>query len=54
VLAQKEMEIGFRVLLSRLRNIRFGADNDFRHRPNMLLRGLERLNIEYDKAEPGV
>ena len=50
LLANKELEIGFRVLLTRLNNIRFAADNDFKHRPNMMLRGLKRLNIEYDQS----
>ncbi len=48
LLARKELEIGFGALLTRLNNIRFAADNDFKHRPNTLLRGLERLNIEFD------
>ncbi len=52
LLAQKELEIGFSVLLTRLNNIRFAADNDFKHRPNMMLRGLKRLNIEYG-SPPG-
>lgn len=37
-----------RQLFTRFRNIRFGADNNFRHHPNMLLRGLEQLNITFD------
>lgn len=50
LLALKEMEIGFGVLLTRLGRIRFAAGNDFKHRPNMMLRGLKRLNIEYDRS----
>jgi cytochrome P450 len=47
-LARKELEVGFRLLFARIRNIRLGEDNDFRHQPNMLLRGLRQLHITFD------
>lgn len=48
LLARKELEVGFRVLFSRLRNIRLTADNDLKHHPNMMLRGLKQLKIEFE------
>ena len=30
--------------------MRFSNDNDFNYSPNVLLRGLDNLNIEFDKA----
>lgn len=50
VLARKELEVGFRTFFSRVKNIRFTDDNDFKHHPNMLLRGLKRLNITFEPA----
>ena len=50
-LARKELEIGFKVLFARIKDIRLAADNDFKHQPNMLLRGLKRLSIEYVKRD---
>ncbi len=47
-LARKELEIGFKVLLARLKNLRLSPDNDFTHQPNMMLRGLKRLNITFE------
>lgn len=51
VLARKELEVGFRTLFSRVKTIRFTDDNDFKHHPNMLLRGLKQLNIEFEPIE---
>ena len=48
VLARKEMEVAFRTLLGRLEDWRL--DPDFpepRHKPNMLLRGLEALHLRF-------
>ena len=51
VLAKKEMTIAYTHLLRRLDNVRLAeGKNDLRHFPNMLLRGLERLHIEFDRA----
>jgi cytochrome P450 len=46
-LARRELFLGFKVLLERLREIRFvdGA-NDFRHQPNFCLRALKELHLE--------
>jgi cytochrome P450 len=49
MLSRKEMTVAFRRLIARLKNLRLGADNDFRHHPNLLLRGLRRLNVEFDR-----
>ncbi len=47
-LARKEMYTAFPIILDRLKNMRFGEDNDFLYSPNVLLRGLNKLNIEFD------
>lgn len=48
MLARKEMEIAFRVLLERLEGFRLAADAaPPRHRPSILLRGLAELWLEF-------
>jgi cytochrome P450 len=47
-LAREETRIGLELLLDRLPGLRLAAGNDFRHHPNMLLRGLKRLDLEFD------
>jgi cytochrome P450 len=50
-LARKEMCTAFPILLSRLKNIRFADGVDtFSYAPNILLRGVERLDLEFDAA----
>ena len=49
-LSRKEMYTAFPIILERLKNMRFSQDNDFNYSPNVLLRGLDSLNIEFDKA----
>jgi len=49
-LSRKEMYTAFPIILDRLKNMRFSKDNDFNYSPNVLLRGLDNLNIEFDKA----
>jgi len=49
-LARLEARIAFEILLTRLKNIRFTADNDFAHTPSFILRGLKALNLEFDPA----
>ena len=49
-LSRKEMYTAFPIILDRLKNMRFSQDNDFNYSPNVLLRGLDNLNIEFDKA----
>ena len=48
-LARKEMVTAFPIILERLKNPRFPAGrNAFRYAPNMLLRGVLELHIEFD------
>ncbi len=50
-LAREEMLQAFTFLLERVTNLRFkpGA-NDFSHHPNLVLRGLKALQVEFDAA----
>ncbi|MAM49584.1 MAG: cytochrome P450, partial [Flavobacteriaceae bacterium] len=48
-LSRKEMYTAFPIILDRLKNMRFAEKNDFNYSPNVLLRGLDSLNIEFDK-----
>ena len=49
-LARKEMQVAFPILLERLKNPRFAKGlNSFRYAPNILLRGVQELHIEFDK-----
>ena len=48
LLSRKELQVAFRRILARLKNFRLGSDNDLRHHPNVLLRGLKKLNIEFE------
>ena len=49
-LARKEMVTAFPIILDRLKNPRFPAGrNAFRYSPNMLLRGVAELHIEFDR-----
>ncbi|MBV8883505.1 MAG: cytochrome P450 [Chroococcidiopsidaceae cyanobacterium CP_BM_RX_35] len=47
MLARKEMQIAYERLLLRLKNIRL-AQEDYQYLPNVLMRGLECLYIEFD------
>jgi len=48
-LARKEMAVAFPILLERLKNIRFAqGKNTFQYDPNLLLRGVLQLHIEFD------
>jgi cytochrome P450 len=50
-LARKEMQIAFPILLERLKNLRFQAGrNTFRYSPNVLLRGVLELHVEFDRG----
>jgi hypothetical protein len=42
------MKIGFERLLTRLDNIRFGPNNDFKHIPSASFRGFHHLQLEFD------
>ena len=46
-LARTEGRIAFEVLLSRLKDIRLGADNEFTHTPSFIFRGLRSLHLEF-------
>jgi cytochrome P450 len=49
-LARKEMVTAFPIILERLKNPRFPAGrNAFRYNPNILLRGVLELHIEFDR-----
>jgi cytochrome P450 len=50
-LAREEMLQAFTLLLERVKNLRYkpGA-NDFTHHPNIALRGLKALHVEFDPA----
>jgi cytochrome P450 len=49
MLSRKEMEVAFRRLFARIKNLRLGKGNDLTHHNNLLLRGLKRLEIVFDK-----
>jgi len=49
-LAKLEGRLAFERLLTRARNWRFSADNDFTHIDSPSFRGLKKLNLEFDKA----
>jgi cytochrome P450 len=52
MLARKESAIAFKALIERLKNPRLATGkNDFARFPNILLRGLEKLHIEFDESE---
>lgn len=50
MLARKEMQVAYERLLLRLKNIRL-AQGDYQYLPNILMRGLKHLYIEFDKVE---
>lgn len=51
MLARKEMQVAYDRLLLRLKSIRLApGKNDLKHFPNVLLRGLKHLYIEFDKV----
>ncbi len=51
-LARKELEVAFTALLARTGNWRLTeGKNNLRHWPNMILRGLEELHIQFDKVQ---
>lgn len=51
MLSRKETNLAFRQLLARLKNFRLApGENNLRHHPNILLRGLESLAIEFDSV----
>lgn len=48
-LAREEMWQAFTLLLQRITNLRYKpAANDFAHHPNLVLRGLKALHVEFD------
>lgn len=49
-LARSEAAIAIETLLDRLPGLRLAPGNTFRHHRSMLLRGLERLDLEFDPA----
>jgi cytochrome P450 len=49
MLSRKEMQVAFRRLVLRLENPRLAPGNDLKHHSNLLLRGLKRLEIVFDR-----
>ena len=50
-LAREEMVQTFEILISRITNLSFQEGrNDFTHHPSLILRGLKRLYINFDKT----
>jgi cytochrome P450 len=49
MLSRKEMQVAFRRILARMRNLRLAPGNDLKHHANLLLRGLKKLDIEFEK-----
>jgi cytochrome P450 len=47
-LAREETRIGLEQILGRLPSLRLAPGNDFKHHPSVLLRGLVRLDLEFD------
>jgi cytochrome P450 len=52
-LAREETRIGVELILDRMPGLRLAPGNDFSHHPNMLLRGLKRLDLEFDARVKG-
>jgi cytochrome P450 len=50
MLSRKETNVAFRRLLARMQGFRLAPGNDLKHHSNVLLRGLRRLEIEYEPA----
>jgi cytochrome P450 len=50
-LAREEARIGLGMILDRLPNLRLAEGNDFAHQPSMLLRGLKKLDLEFDPVK---
>jgi cytochrome P450 len=49
MLSRKEMAVAFRRLTARVKHLHLAADNDLKHHPNLLLRGLRKLNVEFER-----
>ncbi len=49
-LARKEMVTALGILLRRIRKPRFAPGNTFRYAPNILLRGVQDLHLEFDSG----
>jgi len=47
-LAREETRLGVELLLDHLPGLRLAPGNDFAHHPSMLLRGLKRLDLQFD------
>ena len=52
ILARKEMLVAFRTLLPRLRDLRVTAGVELVYKPNILLRGLSELPLEFEPFQP--
>jgi len=50
MLSRKELAVAFAVLFDRIKSFHLAPDADLAHVPNMLLRGLRRLDLIVDRA----
>lgn len=51
MLARKEMQVAFPIVFDRLKNLRFSqGKNTFQYNPNILLRGVLQLHLDFDPA----
>jgi cytochrome P450 len=48
-LAREEMVLTFQTLIDRATNFAYSPGNDFSHHPSMILRGLKKLHIRFDR-----
>ncbi len=51
-LARAEACVALEKILTRLGDLRFGADNEFAYEPSFILRGLRRLSLEFTPGPP--
>lgn len=50
MLSRKELAVAFELLLARLEQVELAPDADLAHVPNMMLRGLRRLDLRWEVA----
>ena len=49
-LARMEMRISLEVFVERLKSLRLSPKNEFRYHAHPILRGIEHLHVEFDRA----
>jgi cytochrome P450 len=50
-LSRLEMQVAFETLARRFKSIRLSDGNTFEYHPSFILRGLKRLNVEFERAD---